>query len=128
MFDSERNKQHQRVFCNEICRIPNETVKQLAVRIETQVRKAYSPNTHDYKNRKMTEIVMIVDKLEKAKITMKLEETEKLKKQPVNNIQITTSQIKHTHDSDTELAEKITQILNIYEKNTNFKGKQSFKK
>ena len=32
------------------------------------------------------------------------------------------------HDSDAELAEKITQILNIYEKNSNFKGKPSFKK
>ena len=47
MFDSERNKQHQIVFCNEICRIPNETIKQLAVKIETLVRKAYSLNTHD---------------------------------------------------------------------------------
>ena len=31
-------------------------------------------------------------------------------------------------DSDTELSEKITEILNIYEKNPNFKGKPSFKK
>ena len=43
IFDSER------VFCNEICRLPNETIKQLAVRIETLVRKACSLNTHDYK-------------------------------------------------------------------------------
>ena len=49
IFDSERNKQHQRVLCNEIRRLPNETIKQLAVRIETLVRKAYSLNTHDYK-------------------------------------------------------------------------------
>ena len=48
MFDSERNKQHQRVLCNEIRRLPNETIKQLAVRIETLVRKAYSLNTHDH--------------------------------------------------------------------------------
>ena len=47
MFDSERNKQHQRVLCNEIRRLLNETIKQLAVRIETLVRKAYSLNTHD---------------------------------------------------------------------------------
>ena len=40
MFDSERNKQHQKVFCNEIRRLPNETIKQLAVRTETLVRKA----------------------------------------------------------------------------------------
>ena len=26
MFDSERNKQHQRVLCNEIRRLPNETI------------------------------------------------------------------------------------------------------
>ena len=46
IFDSERNKQHQ------IRRLPNETIKQLAVRIETLVRKAYSLDTHDYKNTK----------------------------------------------------------------------------
>ena len=59
MFDSERNKQHQRVLCNAIRRLPNKTIKQLAVRIETLVRKAYSLNTHDYKNTKMTEILMM---------------------------------------------------------------------
>ena len=56
MFGSERNKQHQRVLCNEIRRLPNETIKHLAVRIETLVRKAYSLNNHDYKNTKVTEI------------------------------------------------------------------------
>ena len=59
MFDSERNKQHQRVLCNEVRRLPNETIKQLAVRIETLVRKAYSLNTHVYKNTKMTEVLMM---------------------------------------------------------------------
>ena len=59
MFDSERNKQHQRVLYNETRRLPNETIKQLAVRIERLVRKAYSLNTHDYKNTKMTEILMM---------------------------------------------------------------------
>ena len=40
-------------------------------------------------------------------------------------MQTTYSQIKkNIHDSDTELAQKITQILNIYEKNPNFKGKK----
>ena len=98
MFDSERNKQHQRFLCNEIRRLPNETIKHLAVRIKTLVRKAYSLNTHDYKNTKMTEILMmtltpqlrkiaikkrashpdldfrkLVDKLEQAEITIKLE-------------------------------------------------------
>ena len=55
MFDSERNKQHQRNLCNEIRRLPNETIKHLAGRIKTLVRKAYSLNTHDYKNSKMTQ-------------------------------------------------------------------------
>ena len=158
MFDSERNKQHQRVLCNENRRLPNETIKQLAVRIETLVRKAYSLNTHDYKNTKMTEILMmtltpqlrktaikkrashpssilephldfrkLVEKLEQTEITMKPEETESLKLQYVNNIQTTTSQINNINDCDTVLSEKITDILNIYEKNPNFKGKPSFK-
>ena len=122
MFDSERNKRHQRVLCNEVRRLPNETIKQLAVRIETLVRKAYSLNTHNYKNKKMTEFLMItlthhlrkiaikkrasypssirepnldfrklVDKLEHAEITMKLEETENLKLQYV----IESKQILH---------------------------------
>ena len=38
-FDSERNKPHQRVLCIEIRRIPNETIKQLTIRIETLVKK-----------------------------------------------------------------------------------------
>ena len=145
MFDSERNKQHQRVLCNEIRRLPNVTIKQLAVKIETLVQKAYSLNTHNYKNTKMTEILMmtltpqlrkiaikkrvlhpssnrepgldfgkLVDKLEQAEITKKLEETEN----HINNI----------HDSVVDLTEKVTEILNIYEKNPNFKGKPSFKK
>ena len=59
---------------------------------------------------------------------MKLEETEKLKLQYVNNIQTTTSQINHINDSDTDLSEKSTKILNIHEKNPTFKGKLSFKK
>ena len=71
MFDSERNKQQQRVLCNEICRLPNETIKQLAVRIETLVRKAYSLNTHDYKNTKMTEILMMTLTPQLRKIAIK---------------------------------------------------------
>ena len=60
---------------------------------------------------------------------MKIEETIKLKLQLVNNIQTTTSQINKIRGSDIKLFEKITtEILNIYEKNPNFKGKQSFKK
>ena len=124
MLDSQRNKQHQRVLCNEIRRLPNETIKQLAVRIKTLVRKAYSLNTHDYKNTKMTEISTmtltpqlskvaikkrashpssirepdldfrkLLDKLEQAEITMKLEETEILRLQYVNRIETNTTHI-----------------------------------
>ena len=32
------------------------------------------------------------------------------------------------HDSDVDQTEKIAEILNIYEKNPNFKGKPCFKK
>ena len=159
MFDSERNKQHQRVLCNEIRRLPNEIIKQLAVRIETLVQKAYSLNTHDYKNTKTTENLMmsltpqlrkiaikkrashpssvrepdldfrkLVDKPEKAEITMKLEETENLKLQYVNRIETNTTHINNLQESDTDLIEKITEILNIYEKNQNLKGKPFFKK
>ena len=153
MFDSERNKQHQRVLCNEIRRLPNETIKQLAVRIETLVQTTYSLNTHDYKITKVTEILMmtltpqlrkiaikkrashpssirepdldfrkLVDKLEQAEITMKLEETENLKLQYVNRIETNTTHIKNIQESDTDLIEKITEILNIYERNQNFKA------
>ena len=59
----------------------------------------------------------LVDKIERAESIMELEETENLKLQNKNNIQTTTSKINHIHDSDTELAEKITQILkNLREK------------
>ena len=68
ILDSERNKQHQRVLCNEIRRLPNETIKQLAVRIKTLVRKAYLLNTHDYKNTKMTEILRMTSILQLRKI------------------------------------------------------------
>ena len=71
MFDSERNKQHQRVLCKEIRRLPNETIKQFAVTIETLVRKAYSLNTHDYKNTKMTEILMTTLTPQMRKIDLK---------------------------------------------------------
>ena len=70
-FDSERIKQYQRVLCNEIRRLPNETIKQLAVRIETLVQKAYSLNTHDYKNTKMTESLMMTLTPHLQKITNK---------------------------------------------------------
>ena len=73
MFDSERNKQHQRLLCNEIRRLPNETIRQLAVRLKTLVQNAYSLNTHDYKKTKMTEILMMTLTLQLRKIAIKRE-------------------------------------------------------
>ena len=70
-FDSEKNKQHQRVLCNEIRRLPNETIKQLAVRIEILVLKAYSLNTHDYKNTKVTETLMMTLTSQLQKLAIK---------------------------------------------------------
>ena len=57
----------------------------------------------------------LVDKLEQAEITMKLEETENLKLQYVNRIETNTTHINNIQESDTDLVEKITEILNIYE-------------
>ena len=159
MFNSERNKHHQRVLCNETRRLPNETIKQLAVRMETLVRKTDSLNKHDYKNTKRTEILMmtltpqlrkiaikkrashpcsireqdldfrkLVDRLEQAEITMKLEETENLKLQYVNHIETNTTHTNNIQESDIDISAKITEILNIYEKNPNYKDKPSFKK
>ena len=59
---------------------------------------------------------------------MKLEETENLKLQYVNRIETASTNINNIQESDTDLVEKITEILNIYEKHPNFKGKPSFKK
>ena len=59
---------------------------------------------------------------------MKLEETENLKLQYVNRIETNTTHIDNVKESDTDLIEKITEILNIYEKHPKFKGKPSFKK
>ena len=59
---------------------------------------------------------------------MKLEETENLKLQYVNGIETNTTDINNIQQSDIDLIEKITEILNIFEKHPNFKGKPSFKK
>ena len=164
-FNSERNNNIKEFYAMKFVNYQMKQKKQLAVRIETLVRKSYSLDTHDYKNTTMTEILMmtltaqlqklaikkrashpssirepdldfrkLVNKLEQAEITMKLEVTENLKLQYVNNIQITTlllyyfKQINLIIDSDTDSSEKITKILNIYKKNPNFKSKPSFKK
>ena len=51
----------------------------------------------------------------------------KFKATIIENVQTTTSHLDKIHDFDNELAEKITEILNVYEKNPNFEGKPSFK-
>ena len=51
----------------------------------------------------------------------------KFKATKIENVQTTTSHLDKIHDFDNELAEKITEILNVYEKNPNFEGKPSFK-
>ena len=71
---------------------------------------------------------ILVDKLEQAEIKMKLEKKENLKLQFVNRLEINTTHITNIQDSDVDLIEKITEILNIYEKNPKFKDKPSFKK
>ena len=60
MFDCEINKQHQRVLCNEICRLRNKTINQFAVRIETLVRKfIFSIQIIIKKTKKKTDISMM---------------------------------------------------------------------
>ena len=60
MFDSERNKQHQRVLCKGNRKLRKEKIQQIAVRNEASIQKPFSPNTHDYRNTKMTEILMMI--------------------------------------------------------------------
>ena len=69
MFDSERNKQHQKILSSEVRRLPIEASEQLAVRIETLVRKANSFNT--LKNTKMTEVLMMTLTPQLRKIAIK---------------------------------------------------------
>ena len=59
---------------------------------------------------------------------MKLQETDNLKLQYVKIIQTNSTHINNKHDSEEDSSEKITEILNIYEKNPSFKGKPFFKK
>ena len=59
---------------------------------------------------------------------MKLEETENLKLQYINRIETNTTNINNIQESNTDLVEKITEILKLYEKHPNFKGKPFSKK
>ena len=58
----------------------------------------------------------LVDKLKPAEITMNLEETENLKSRYVRNIKKNTSFTINIQESNKDLANKITQILKLYEK------------
>ena len=58
---------------------------------------------------------------------MKLEGTKNLKLQYFNRIETNTTHINNIQESDTDLIEKITEILNIYKKHPNFQGKPFFK-
>ena len=59
----------------------------------------------------------LVDKLEQAEITMKLEETENLKLQYVNKIETTSTNSNNIQESETDLVEKITEY-SIFMKRT----------
>ena len=69
----------------------------------------------------------LVDKLEQAEITMKLEETENLKLQYVNNNQTTTSQINNINVWYRFIQKNHWNFKTLREK-LNFKGEPSFKK
>ena len=51
---------------------------------------------------------------------MNLEETENLKSQYVRKIKLTTSPTNNIQESNKDLANKITQILKLYEKESMF--------
>ena len=71
----------------------------------SSTKHIYQNISKERQSPKELDLRKLVDKLEQAEITMKLEETANLKLQYVNNIQTTTSQINNIHDFDTELSE-----------------------
>ena len=85
----------------------------LMMTLMVQLRKIVEKREHRTHLQPKIDFRKLVDKLEHAEITLKLEETENLKLQYLNNIHTTTSQISIIHDSDTEVAEKIIKVLNI---------------
>ena len=98
---------------NEIPRLRNKTRKQLAVRIETlmmpvtpQLRKTAIKKRASHPSlirEPDLDFRKLVDKLEQAENTLKLEEketSENLKLQYLNNIQTITSHINNINDSD----------------------------
>ena len=75
-----------------------------------------------------TDFRKLVNKLAQAEITRKLEKTEKLEKQYLNNIQKTTSQINNIQHCDNDSAKKFTQTLNIYKKHDFYRKNLNQKK
>ena len=55
MFDSEKSKQQAKIVLQQIQKHPNESLRSLALRIETLVKTAYSLYTEDYKNSAMNQ-------------------------------------------------------------------------
>ena len=55
MFDSEKSKQQAKLVLQQIQKHTNETLRSLALRIETLVKTAYTLYTEDYKNSVMNQ-------------------------------------------------------------------------
>ena len=55
MFDSEKSKQQAKIVLQQIQKHTNESLRSLALRIETLVKTAYSLYTEDYKNSVMNQ-------------------------------------------------------------------------
>ena len=55
MFDSEKPKQQAKIVLQQIQKHTNESLRSLALRIETLVKTAYSLYTEDYKNSVMNQ-------------------------------------------------------------------------
>ena len=51
MFDSEKSKQQAKIVLHQLQKHTNESLRSLALRIETLVKTAYSLYTEDYRNR-----------------------------------------------------------------------------
>ena len=55
MFDSEKSKQQAKIVLQQLQRHTNESLRSLALRIETLVKTAYSLYTEDYRNSVMNQ-------------------------------------------------------------------------
>ena len=99
-------------------------LRKIAIKREHQIHHQFENPTSILENN-------LVDNLEQAEITMKLERTENSKLKLVNNIQ-TTLHISIISKTDNNLArynlEKNQPVLNIHDKYPKFKGILSFKK